>query len=201
MTRLRDVVVLGSTGSIGTQALDVVRANPDRFRVVGLTAGGSNRELFDAQVARVRAGVQRARCRGRLGRGRRLGRATSCSTASPARSGCAPTLAALDAGNTLALANKESLIIGGPLVTRARQAGPDRAGRLRALRARAVPARRRRRRGTPARADRERRAVPRPHPRRAARRHRRRRRWPTRPGTWGRSSPSTPPPWSTRAWR
>ena len=47
----RHVVILGSTGSIGTQALDVVRANPDRFRVVALTAGGSQRDLFDAQVA------------------------------------------------------------------------------------------------------------------------------------------------------
>ena len=47
----RDVVVLGSTGSIGTQALDIVRAHPGRFRVVALTAGGSNREMFDAQVA------------------------------------------------------------------------------------------------------------------------------------------------------
>ena len=45
----RDVVILGSTGSIGTQALDVVRANPDRFRVVGLTAGGSHPGLFEAQ--------------------------------------------------------------------------------------------------------------------------------------------------------
>ena len=43
----RDVVILGSTGSIGTQALDVVRANPDRFRVVGLTAGGSQEQLFE----------------------------------------------------------------------------------------------------------------------------------------------------------
>ena len=48
---MRDVVVLGSTGSIGTQALDIVRANPDRFRVVGLAAGGSNPELFEQQVA------------------------------------------------------------------------------------------------------------------------------------------------------
>ena len=42
----RDIAVLGSTGSIGTQALDLVRANPDRFRVVALTAGGSNPGLF-----------------------------------------------------------------------------------------------------------------------------------------------------------
>ena len=51
MTSRRDVVILGSTGSIGTQALDVVRANPDRFRVVGLTAGGSQEQLFEEQVA------------------------------------------------------------------------------------------------------------------------------------------------------
>ena len=48
---MKDVVILGSTGSIGTQALDLVRANPDRFRVVGLTAGGSNPDLFEQQVA------------------------------------------------------------------------------------------------------------------------------------------------------
>ncbi|MCW2796953.1 MAG: 1-deoxy-D-xylulose 5-phosphate reductoisomerase, partial [Nocardioides sp.] len=47
----RDIVILGSTGSIGTQALDLVRANPGRFRVVGLTAGGTNQDLFDRQVA------------------------------------------------------------------------------------------------------------------------------------------------------
>ena len=47
---MKDVVILGSTGSIGTQALDLVRANPDRFRVVGLTAGGSNPDLFARHV-------------------------------------------------------------------------------------------------------------------------------------------------------
>src|SRR5262245_36687593 len=51
VTERRDIVILGSTGSIGTQALDVVRANPDRFRVVGLTAGGSQEQLFEEQVA------------------------------------------------------------------------------------------------------------------------------------------------------
>ena len=122
MSTPRDVVVLGSTGSIGTQALDLVRANPDRFRVVGLTAGGSQPRA----VRRSRWRSSRRRTHG-LGedasrRGRRPRRATSCSTASPAPSGCGPTLAALDAGNTLALANKESLIMGGPLVARAREA-------------------------------------------------------------------------------
>src|SRR3954465_8864221 len=51
MPGVRDVVVLGSTGSIGTQALEIVRANPDRFRVVGLTAGGRQREVYDARVS------------------------------------------------------------------------------------------------------------------------------------------------------
>jgi len=47
---LRDVVILGSTGSIGTQAIDVVRANPDRFRVVGLAAGGAEVALLAQQA-------------------------------------------------------------------------------------------------------------------------------------------------------
>ncbi len=110
----RDVVVLGSTGSIGTQALDLVRANPDRFRVVGLTAGGSNEELFDRQVAELAPAFSG------------LGEDASVEAAGLAADvvlngitgavGLRPTLAALETGTTLALANKESLIIGGPLV-------------------------------------------------------------------------------------
>ncbi|WP_151081730.1 1-deoxy-D-xylulose-5-phosphate reductoisomerase [Nocardioides cynanchi] len=121
MTSRRDVTVLGSTGSIGTQALDLVRANPDRFRVVGLTAGGSNRELFDAQVAEFAPAFSG------------LGEAASSEAASRPTDvvlngitgavGLRPTLAALDAGNTLALANKESLIMGGPLVLERAEAG------------------------------------------------------------------------------
>jgi 1-deoxy-D-xylulose-5-phosphate reductoisomerase len=111
----RDVVILGSTGSIGTQALDLVRANPDRFRVVGLTAGGGNPELFAQQVAEFSPVVSG------------LGEEASVEAAShpcdvvvngiTGAVGLRPTLAALDAANTLALANKESLIIGGPVVT------------------------------------------------------------------------------------
>ena len=111
----RDVVVLGSTGSIGTQALEVVAANPDRFRVVGLTAGGSRPDLFEEQVDRFRpafsglgeeASVEAA--------------ARSCDVVLNAMTGAVglrPTIAALQAGNVLALANKESLIIGGEVVT------------------------------------------------------------------------------------
>ncbi|MBZ5736981.1 1-deoxy-D-xylulose-5-phosphate reductoisomerase [Nocardioides mangrovi] len=110
----RDVVILGSTGSIGTQALDIVRANPDRFRVVGLTAGGGNPELFDQQVAEFSPAYSG------------LGEDASVAAAGQpcdvvlngitGAVGLRPTLAALDAGTTLALANKESLIMGGPLV-------------------------------------------------------------------------------------
>ena len=117
----RDVVILGSTGSIGTQALELVRDNPDRFRVVGLTAGGSNRELFEAQVAEFSPA--------RHG----LGEEASVEAASMEADvvlngitgavGLRPTLAALDAGNTLALANKESLIMGGEAVTRRARPG------------------------------------------------------------------------------
>src|SRR3954466_9265595 len=114
MTTRRDVAVLGSTGSIGTQALDLVRANPDRFRVVALTAGGSRPDLFQAQVDEFAPAFSG------------LGAEASAEAASrPAdvvlngitgAVGLGATLAALDAGNTLALANKESLIMGGPLV-------------------------------------------------------------------------------------
>ncbi|WP_244932313.1 1-deoxy-D-xylulose-5-phosphate reductoisomerase [Nocardioides sp. W7] len=110
----RDVVVLGSTGSIGTQALDLVRRNPDRFRVVGLTAGGSNPELFQQQVEEFAPSYSG------------LGEEASVEAAGrpcdvvlngiTGAVGLRPTLAALDAGSTLALANKESLIMGGPLV-------------------------------------------------------------------------------------
>jgi 1-deoxy-D-xylulose-5-phosphate reductoisomerase len=111
----RDVVILGSTGSIGTQALDLVRANPNRFRVVALTAGGANTELFDQQVAEFAP-----RFHGLGGEASLEAAGLACDVVLNGISGAAglgPTLAALDAGNTLALANKESLIIGGPVVT------------------------------------------------------------------------------------
>ena len=117
----RDVVILGSTGSIGTQALDLVRAHPDRFRVVGLTAGGSHPDLFAQQVAEFAPAVSG------------LGEQASVDAAAhpcdvvlngiTGAVGLRPTLAALEAGTTLALANKESLIIGGPLVKE--RARPD----------------------------------------------------------------------------
>ena len=142
-TAPRDVVVLGSTGSIGTQALDVIARNPARFRVVGLAAGGGNVDLLAGQA--VRFGVSRVavadeskvpalhdalRAAAPTGGLPEILAGTDAASelaGSPCdvvlngmtgAVGLQPTLAALRAGTRLALANKESLIVGGPLVTR-----------------------------------------------------------------------------------
>ncbi|GAB3617854.1 1-deoxy-D-xylulose-5-phosphate reductoisomerase [Okibacterium endophyticum] len=113
---MRRVIILGSTGSIGTQALDVIRANPTRFDVVGLAAN-SNRALLDEQAAAFHVddtalGADEA---AKLVRDVDADVVLNGITGSV---GLGPTLAALEAGRTLALANKESLIVGGDLVKR-----------------------------------------------------------------------------------
>jgi 1-deoxy-D-xylulose-5-phosphate reductoisomerase len=117
----RRVIVLGSTGSIGTQALEVIAANPDRFELVGLAAG-SDRDTLRAQgaatgVDRLALGVDEAV---QLVRDTPADVVLNGITGSV---GLGPTLAALEAGATLALANKESLIVGGDLVKRAAAPG------------------------------------------------------------------------------
>ncbi len=138
----RRVLLLGSTGSIGTQALQVIAANPGRFRVVGLAAGGAD---IDAVAAQVRAtGVRSVAIADRAAAARLRQQltgvdvldgpdaATQLVQSTPAdvvlnglvgSLGLRPTLAALAIGARLALANKESLVAGGPLVTAA--AAPD----------------------------------------------------------------------------
>jgi 1-deoxy-D-xylulose-5-phosphate reductoisomerase len=130
------VVILGSTGSIGTQALDIVRRNPDRFRVAALAAGGGQPGLLARQadefgvplVAVADEAAVGPVTEALTGRATVLGGAHAVSDLAAAEcdvvlngvdgaAGLRATLAALDAGRTLALANKESLIIGGPLVT------------------------------------------------------------------------------------
>ncbi|WP_395243596.1 1-deoxy-D-xylulose-5-phosphate reductoisomerase [Agromyces sp. MMS24-K17] len=113
---MKRVIILGSTGSIGTQALDVIRANPSRFEVVGL-AVGSNRAELEAQAAAfgvddTAVGIDEAV---QLVRDVDADVVLNGITGSV---GLAPTLAVLERGTTLALANKESLIVGGDLVTR-----------------------------------------------------------------------------------
>lgn len=112
---MRRILILGSTGSIGTQALDVIRAHPRRFEVVGLAAG-SRREEMEAQAKEFRVehtaiGADEAE---QLVRDVEADVVLNGITGSV---GLGPTLAALEAGRTLALANKESLIVGGDLVT------------------------------------------------------------------------------------
>ena len=116
---MRRVLILGSTGSIGTQALDVIRANPRRFEVVGLAAG-SNRKLLRAQaeefdVDDTALGAHEAE---QLVRDVEADVVLNGITGSV---GLGPTLAALETGRTLALANKESLIVGGDLGAFGRQ--------------------------------------------------------------------------------
>lgn len=112
---MRRILILGSTGSIGTQALDVIRDRRDRFEVVGIAAG-RNAELMAAQaaefgVAHTALGADAAE---RLVREVEADVVLNGITGSV---GLGPTLAALECGRTLALANKESLIVGGDLVT------------------------------------------------------------------------------------
>jgi 1-deoxy-D-xylulose-5-phosphate reductoisomerase len=134
--RLR-VLVLGSTGSIGTQALEVIAANPDRFEVVGLAAGGANVDTLRRQRAETgvtNIAVADERAADQVGnvayRGpdavTRLVEETDADVVLNALVGALglrPTLAALESGARLALANKESLIAGGPLVLRAARPG------------------------------------------------------------------------------
>ena len=147
----RKIVLLGSTGSIGTQAIDVVDGAPHLFEVVALSAGGGNLDLLARQAVHTRAqavGVasgdasalrgmidDAARAAGLIGYSPELITGPDASTriaeitadvvlnGITGSIGLAPTLAALASGATLALANKESLIVGGALVKAAAREG------------------------------------------------------------------------------
>ena len=117
----RRVILLGSTGSIGTQALDVIAANPELFTVVGLSAG---RDAAGVAAQAERFGVREtalgAEDSERLVRSVEADVVLNGITGSV---GLGPTLAVLETGASLALANKESLIVGGERVTRAAAPG------------------------------------------------------------------------------
>lgn len=130
----RTVVILGSTGSIGTQALELVARNPARFTITALAAGGTNLPLlieqakrFNVSIVGVAAGdlkmlkdalpgvevIVSARAAEEIA----AIPADVTLNAMTGSIGLRPTLAALNVGNKVALANKESLVAGGPLVT------------------------------------------------------------------------------------
>lgn len=133
------IVLLGSTGSIGTQALDVVRAHPGRFTIAGLSAGGSHLALLAEQAAEfnvpvigianpdrvdeLNAELARAGASPQIISGpsanveiARLAPEGTVLNGITGSIGLAATLAALESGATLALANKESMVAGGTLV-------------------------------------------------------------------------------------
>jgi 1-deoxy-D-xylulose-5-phosphate reductoisomerase len=115
---MRKVIILGSTGSIGTQALEVIRKNPTVFQVVGLSAF-ANRELVALQQQEFGLGSTSvafgAQAAATLVQDTDADVVLNGITGS---AGLAATLAALGTGKSLALANKESLIVGGELVTK-----------------------------------------------------------------------------------
>jgi 1-deoxy-D-xylulose 5-phosphate reductoisomerase len=142
----RDIILLGSTGSIGTQAVDIISRNPDRFRLRGIAAGGGNPELLARQALDLGAEVVVVARKDAVpplrtaltglgsadGARRKLPEVMAgadavaelagrqCDVVLNAVTGAiglAATLAALESGRVLALANKESLIMGGPLVS------------------------------------------------------------------------------------
>ncbi len=155
MTTLREVTVLGSTGSVGRQAIEVAQQNPDRLRITGLAAGGGDVARLaeqalslqvrtvavakataaqDLQLAFYAAASKRGWSRGEYALPEILAgpRAAEELAARPAdvvlnaitgSIGLQPTLSALQAGRTVALANKESLIAGGDLVLAAASPG------------------------------------------------------------------------------
>ena len=145
---MRSLAILGSTGSIGTQALDVVRHHPERFKVVALSAAGMNQDLLIGQIREFVPPLVAIADEGsatdlkeRLGnvRGVELlvgpdaaeriaaeSEAEMILNALVGSAGLAPTLAALQSGKTLALANKESLVVGGELVMDLVKGEPER---------------------------------------------------------------------------
>lgn len=135
---MKAITLLGSTGSIGTQTLDIVAQYPDRFRIVGLAAG-RNVEMLAAQIRSFRPSIaaiceenklselqaaiadldyQPILLAGEAGvvEVARYGDAQTVVTGIVGCAGLLPTIAAIEAGKDIALANKETLIAGGPVV-------------------------------------------------------------------------------------
>ncbi|MFN7503497.1 MAG: 1-deoxy-D-xylulose-5-phosphate reductoisomerase [Dolichospermum sp.] len=135
---MKAITLLGSTGSIGTQTLDIVCEHPDKFRIVGLAAG-RNVELFAAQIRQFRPEIAAISAADKLPELKaaikdlnpqpillageqgvievaRYGDSQTVVTGIVGCAGLLPTIAAIEAGKDIALANKETLIAGAPVV-------------------------------------------------------------------------------------
>ncbi|AKG24705.1 1-deoxy-D-xylulose-5-phosphate reductoisomerase [Calothrix sp. 336/3] len=135
---MKAITLLGSTGSIGTQTLDIVAQNPEKFRIVGLAAG-NNVEMLAAQIRQFRPQIAAIWAEEKLPALKaaisdleiqpillagdsgiievaRYGDSESVVTGIVGCAGLLPTIAAIEAGKDIALANKETLIAGGPVV-------------------------------------------------------------------------------------
>lgn len=125
---MREIVVLGSTGSIGVQALEIIAANPDKFRVIAMSAGRKNPGLLMQQAKKFNVPIVGSMAPTPAVDGIKVieGENSSIEIASipcdivlngiTGSIGLGPTLSALSVGNKVALANKESLVAGGDLV-------------------------------------------------------------------------------------
>lgn len=125
---MREIVVLGSTGSIGVQALEIIAANPDKFRVIAMSAGRKNPSLLMQQAKKFNVPIVGSMATTPVVDGIKVIEGDNSSIEIAAipcdivlngitgSIGLGPTLSALSVGNKVALANKESLVAGGDLV-------------------------------------------------------------------------------------
>ena len=125
---MREIVILGSTGSIGVQALEIVAANPDKFRVIAMSAGRKNPKLLMEQAKKFNVPLVGSMAPTPEVSGVKVIEGDNSSIEIAAvpcdivlngitgSIGLGPTLSALSVGNKVALANKESLVAGGDLV-------------------------------------------------------------------------------------
>jgi 1-deoxy-D-xylulose-5-phosphate reductoisomerase len=124
MGGVKKIAILGSTGSIGQQALDVIRALPDKLKVVALT-GNKNLELLERQIRAFQPNMFCSSVKPDIGYGGEFLSAEEIAShpevdfvivATAGKAGLSPTLAALRAGKTIALANKEVLVMAGEII-------------------------------------------------------------------------------------
>jgi 1-deoxy-D-xylulose-5-phosphate reductoisomerase len=123
---VKKIAILGSTGSIGRQALDIIRALPDELKVVALT-GNKNLELLERQIREFHPTMFSSSVKPDIGYGGEFLSAEEIAShpevdfvivATTGKAGLSPTLAALQAGKTVALANKEVLVMAGKTIVR-----------------------------------------------------------------------------------